>query len=42
MKHTGYAIRYSLVCGHLYLAEVYETEVRKARKTLVSAALKIS
>lgn len=42
MKHTGYTMRYSVVGGHLYLAEVNVTEVRKTRKRVVSAALKIS
>jgi hypothetical protein len=42
MRHTEYAIRYSLVGGHLYLAEVNETEVRKARKRVVRAVLKMS
>jgi hypothetical protein len=42
MKHTEYAIRYSVTGCHLYLAEVNETEVRKARKRVVSAVLKMS
>ena len=38
----GYTIRYSVVGGLLYLAEVNETDAKKARNRPVIAALNMS